>query len=81
MFQSGEWKEISSAMSKGLIAYYRSGEKEWEIAIVILNVSNKKKKERLFIPYSHIYSNVMLKDIFSGTRHKTNSSFIDIDLA
>ncbi len=80
-FQTGAWKEVSSALPKGLVAYYRSGEKEWEVGIVALNVNNKKKKVRIFIPYSHLYSNMILKDVFSGTRIKIQSSFIDIELA
>ncbi len=79
--QTGEFIDLSQWLNNGVIAYIRySVEKPKNFSIFIINPCNEKKSFRLFIPYSYLFSNQILIDIFYDKKIKKTINYIDIEI-
>ncbi len=78
--QDGEWKGLELPEYQDICAYLRFGSEKWEVSVVILNTGVQDREFRLFIPYSHLYSNMILTDLLGQGEWQVRSSFIDVKI-
>lgn len=78
--QSGSFVMLGHKMSSDVLAFLRHTEKPSEVTVIVINKSGLHLKEKLFIPYSHLYVQLRLKDLLSGDLTKVQIGSIDLDI-
>lgn len=79
--QSGDFEILGHKMSSNVLAFLRHTEKPGEVAIIAINKSAFHLRERLFIPYSHLYVGLRLKDLLSDNLTEVQiGGSIDLDI-
>lgn len=61
--QYGQCTVLSDAMDSNALIYLRCTPVPGEVALVVLNGSTTPLQDTLFVPYSHLYNSVPLRDV------------------
>jgi glycosidase len=79
--QCGDFVMLGHKMTSDVLAFLRHTEEPGEVAIIVINRSGLPVREKLFIPYSHLYVDLRLKDLLSDNLTKVQTGgAVDLDI-
>jgi hypothetical protein len=79
--REGHFVMLGHKMNSDALAFLRYTENLNQVAVVVLNRGLSNLRERLFIPHSHLYDGLWLKDELSGARKvkmQKGSVYLDV---
>lgn len=78
---SGKILNLTGLLDNGIVAYLRYDQnKPDNYSVIVINPTGKKKKFRLFIPYSYFFSDMLMIDQLTGRKVRSNVSDLDLEL-
>jgi len=76
----GKFEDLSEWLDNGVIAFLRSGDMPEDFSVTIINPTDSEKSFDIFIPYSYLYGEVIMRDFFSGKESKAEDSRLTINM-
>ena len=76
----GKYEDLSEWLDNGVIAFLRSGDKPEDFLVTMINPADEEKSFDIFIPYSFLYGEVIMRDFFSDKEVKAEDSRLTITI-
>jgi len=76
----GKFEDLSEWLDNGIIAFLRYGEQPEDYSLTIINPTDKKMAFDLFVPYSYMYGEVIMRDFFGDYECKSEDSCLPIEI-
>lgn len=76
----GKFEDLSEWLDNGVIAFLRYGDNPEEYSITIINPTDEEKEFDLFVPYSHMYGEVIMRDHFGDGESTSEDSCLPITM-
>jgi len=76
----GKYEDLSEWLDNGVIAFLRYGRQPEDYSLTIINPTNESKNFELFVPYSHMYGEVIMKDYFGDGSAVSEDSCLPVSI-
>ncbi len=78
--RSGKIKDLSEWAANGIVSFLRySQDAPEEFSLTVVNPEKETKKFRLFVPYSYLFGDMRLRDVFTGREIVSCMSYVEIE--
>lgn len=76
--QGGKFEDLSEWLDNGVVAFLRYGDKPEDYSVTLVNTTEEEKRFELFVPSSHMYGEVKMRDFFGEGEAVSEDSCLSI---
>jgi alpha-glucosidase len=76
----GKFEDLSEWLDNGVIAFLRFGDQPEDFSLIIINPTDEVKDFDIFVPYSYLYGEVIMRDFFGEGETTSEDSCLSISI-